>query len=43
MSKAKPGWYVVDHAHEDHVMRGPYLFAETAEAVRDEIERHCGR
>jgi len=35
------GWYVVDRAREDFVHRGPYKYAETAGAVREEMERHA--
>jgi hypothetical protein len=32
------GWYVVDHARNNAVLRGPYEHAETAGDVRAEIE-----
>jgi hypothetical protein len=35
----KPGWYVVDHDHENRVLRGPFRYEETAGAVRQEMER----
>jgi hypothetical protein len=45
MKRAKPkrnyaGWYVVDHARNNAVLRGPYEHSETAGAVREEIELH---
>ena len=38
-TKSVIGWYVVDHARNNRVVRGPYKYAETAHAVRDELER----
>lgn len=36
-----PGWYVVDHAHDDAVLRGPYKHEETAAVVRTLLEENA--
>ena len=36
---SEPQWYVVDHDRDDEIVRGPYLDATTAGAVRTELER----
>jgi hypothetical protein len=35
-----PGWYVIDREHGYVCLRGPYKHAETAGAVREEMERN---
>lgn len=36
----KPGWYVFDK-RSNTVLRGPYMYMETASAVRQEMERNA--